>query len=421
MPFLRVTRSFTGILISLLILPSPLCSQSKALLYEDYNYEETVGMVTLRPPGATTFNTDPVTALGGTLHLDFDLLGEDYEFLHARLIHCTYDWQQSEIRSLDFLNIYNEFSLDEFTYSSNTLIPYTRYQFTLPPVTKSGNYLLVVYRDGDESDLLFTRRFVVYENLASINSRVLFSQLARQMQTHQRIDFEVRHPTLNIFNPLRDLKITILQNHNWFTAIKDLQPTAQRPDQRYLEFHHFTGENEFEGNNEFRFFDLRATQYRGRNINAIFRQGDSFSARLGKDISRTNLAYTNSIEDENGAYFAGNTDPGEDLIEADYIYTSFFLEMDKHATPVYVTGKWNNWRLDKSNEMEYEPGLGLYIKEIRLKQGFYNFAYTSDVGMKEIEGSFPETENQYEILVYFTDPSLAYHRLIGYTQLTSGN
>ncbi|MDW3194510.1 MAG: DUF5103 domain-containing protein [Cytophagales bacterium] len=395
--------------------------QSKQLVFEDKNYEDAVGMVTLRLPGATTFNTDPVIPLGQTLLLDFDLIGEDYEFLHAKLIHCTYDWQQSEIRSLDFLNIYNEFSLDEFNYSSNTLIPYTRYQFRLPPVTKSGNYLLVVYRDGDEEDLLFTRRMVVYENLAAVNGRVLFSQLARQMQTHQRIDFEVRHPTLNIFNPLRDLKVILLQNHNWYTAIRELQPTVQRPDQRYLEFHHFTGENEFPGNNEFRFFDLRATQYRGRNINAIFQQGNSYSARLGKDISRKNLAYTNSIEDENGAYFPGNTDPGEDLMEADYIYTSFFLETEQLSTPVYITGKWNNWRLDTKNEMEYEPGLGLYIKEIRLKQGFYNFAYATQEGMKEIEGSFPETENQYEVLVYFTDPSLAYHRLIGYTKLASGN
>lgn len=417
----HVTHSFTAIFFTLLFLPLCAEGQSKALTFEDKNYEEVVGMVTLRPFGATTFDTDPVISLGKTLHLDFDLIGEEYEFLHAKLIHCTYDWEQSEIRSLDFLNVYNEFSLDEFTYSSNTLINYTRYELTLPSVTKSGNYLLVVYRDGDETDLLFTRRFVVYENLATVKGRVLFSQLARQMQTHQRIDFEVRHPTLNVFNPLRDLKVVLLQNHNWYTAIRELQPTVQRPDQRYLEYHHFTGENEFPGINEFRFFDLRATQYRGRNINAVFQQGSSYSARLGKDIPRNKLSYTNTVEDENGAYFAGNTDPGEDLIEADYIYTSFFLEMSKLPYPVYIIGKWNNWRLDVNSEMEYEPGLGLYMKEVRLKQGFYNFAYTTQKGMQEIEGSFQETENHYEILVYYTDLALSYHRLIGYTKLTSGS
>ena len=421
MPFLRVTHSFTAILLIASLWPHPPAAQSKELIFEDFNYEEVVGMVTLRPPGTSTFDTDPVIGLGKTLHLDFDLIGEDYEFLHAKLIHCTYDWQPSEIRSLDYLNIYNEFSLDEFTYSANTLIPYTRYQLTLPTVTKSGNYLLVVYRDGDEEELLFTRRFVVYENQAAVDGRIMFSQLARQMQTHQRIDFEVRYPTLNVFNTRRDLKVVLLQNHNWFTAIWDLPPTVQRPDQHYLEFHHFTGENEFPGNHEFRFFDLRATQYRGRNINAVFRQGRSYSARLAKDTPRNNLAYTNSAEDENGAYFAGNTDPGEDFMEADYLYTSFFLEMEKQATPVYVTGKWNNWRLDASNEMVYEAGLGLYTKEIRLKQGFYNYAYTTKEGMDVVEGSYTETENQYEILIYFTDPSHPYHRLIGYTRLASGN
>lgn len=417
----HVTHSFTGILFIIILLPSSLKGQRKELVFEDKNYENTVGTVTLRPPGGSKFDIDPVIALGKTLHLDFDIIGEDYEFLHAKLIHCTYDWQRSDIRSLEYLNTYNEFSLDEFSYSSNTLVPYTRYQLTLPEVTKSGNYLLVVYRDGDEEDLLFTRRMVVYENLAVVNGQVLFSQLAKQMQTHQRIAFEIRHPTLNIFNAFRDVKVVILQNHNWFTAITGLQPTLQRPDQKHLEYHHFTGENEFPGSNEFRFFDLRATQYRGRNVNAVFRQGQSFSARLGKDIPRYDRAYTNTVEDENGGFFAGNTDPGEDLIEADYIYTSFFLEMEQLSTPVYVTGKWSNWRLDGDSEMEYDPGLGLYIKEIRLKQGFYNFAYTTQTGTKKIEGSFPETENQYEVLVYFTDLSLSYHRLIGYTQLASGN
>lgn len=417
----RVTYSFTAILLFTLEMPFALQGQSKVLAFEDKDYESVVGMVSLQPIGASTFDTDPVIALGQTLQLDFDLIGEDYDFLHAKLIHCTYDWQQSEIRSLDFLEVYNEFSLDDFTYSSNTFIPYTHYQLTLPTVTKSGNYLLIVYRDGDESDLLFTRRMVVYENLALIEGRMLFSQLARQMRTHQRVAFELEHPTLNIFNTFRDMKVVLLQNHNWFTAINDLQPTLQRPDQRYLEYHHFTGENEFPGLNEFRFFDLRATQYRGRFVNAIFKQGSSFSARLSKDTPRKDQAYTNSVEDENGAYFPGNTDPGEDLLEADYIYTSFFLEMEQLPDPVYVTGKFNNWRLDTTNVMQYEPGLGLYAKEIRLKQGFYNFAYTTKEGMDEIEGNFPETENQYEVLVYFTDPSLAYHRLIGYTKLTSGD
>ncbi len=416
-----VTFSFTAIFFLMTWQSLSLKGQSRQLAYEDMNYEEVVGMVTLRPLGASTFDTDPVISLGKTLHLDFDLIGDDYEFLHAKLIHCTYDWKKSEIRPLDFLRVYNEFSLDEFSYSSNTLIPYTRYQLSLPPVTKSGNYLLVVYRDGDEDDLILTRRFMVYENLASVEGRILFSQLARQMQSHQRVEFEVRHPTLNIFNAFRDLKVILLQNHNWLTSIQKLQPTLQRPDQRYLEYHHFSGENEFPGGNEFRFFDLRATQYRGRNINAIFQQGSSYSARLGKDLPRNKLAYSNASEDENGAYFAGNTDSGEDLLEADYIYTSFFLEMEQLNEPVYVTGKFNNWRLDTGNEMEYEPGLGLYVKEIRLKQGFYNFTYSTQAGTELIEGNFSETENHYEILVYFTDPSLAYHRLIGYTKLASNN
>lgn len=422
MKFSIVTFSFTALLsCSIFAYANNPSSRQKTLVFEDFNYEKAIGTVVLSPLGVSGFDSDPIVPLGQTLQLDFDLLGEEYEYLHAKIVHCTYDWKQSQIMSLDYLNIYNEFNLDNFTYS-NTLIPYTRYQFTLPNLTKSGNYLLIVYRDGDEEDLMFTRRFVVYETLAPVDARVLFSSMASQMRTHQRIDFEIRHPSLNIFNTFRDLKVIILQNHNWQSALSNLQPTLQRPDQRYLEYHHFSGENEFPGINEFRFFDLRATQFRGRNVNSVSRQGDSYSARLGKDLPRNKVAYSNLSEDKNGEFFIGNTDPGEDIMEADYIYTSFFLEIERQSDPVYLVGKFNNWRLDESNQMTYEPGLGMYYREILLKQGFYNFGYsTASEGLGAIEGNFSETENQYEILVYFIDPSLSYHRVIGYTKISSGN
>ena len=416
-----VTISFTALFCLNFFTGYTCPAERTPLIYADRNYEEEVGTVVLRPSGTSRFDTDPVIPLGQTLHLDFDVIGEESEYLNATIVHCTHDWKPSQIMSLEFLQVYNEFNLDNFSYS-NSLIPYTQYQFILPPVTKSGNYLLVVYRDGEEEDLLFSRRFVVYETMAQVEGRVQYSQLARQMQTHQRVEFEVSHPSLNIFNPFRDLQVVILQNHNWHTAKTGLQPTIQRPDQRYLEYHHFSGENEFPGLNEFRFFDLRSTQYRGRNVNAVFRQGDSFSARLGKDLPRTGLAYANSLEDENGAFFIGNTDPGAGLLEADYIYTSFFLEMPQQDEPVYVVGKFNNWHQGEENEMAYEAGLGMYFKEIRLKQGFYNFGYaTSSRGFDTVEGNFVETENQYEILVYLTDPSQGYHRVIGYTKISTGH
>jgi hypothetical protein len=60
-----------------------------------------------------------------------------------------------------------------------------------------------------------------------------------------------------------------------------------------------------------------------------------------------------------------------------------------------------------------------------LKHGYYNYIYVyvpqgSEVAdHKNIEGSFWETENNYQILVYYRAMAGRFDRLIGYRQLNS--
>jgi hypothetical protein len=66
-----------------------------------------------------------------------------------------------------------------------------------------------------------------------------------------------------------------------------------------------------------------------------------------------------------------------------------------------------------------------YELTLLLKQGYYNYIYVyvpngSHVAdHKNLEGSHWQTENDYQIFVYFREMGSRYDRLVGYRQLNS--
>ena len=96
------------------------------------------------------------------LALKFDeIYTDEADYYKAKLIHCDVNWNPSPISDLQFLFEYNEFNVDDFDFSVATKVPYTHFTFIIPKVKIPGNYLLVIYRDPDENDLIITKRFTM--------------------------------------------------------------------------------------------------------------------------------------------------------------------------------------------------------------------------------------------------------------------
>ena len=77
---------------------------------------------------------------------------------------------------------------------------------------RSGNFLLKVYRGGDESDLVITRRFLVADRKVLVDANLGQSYAASQRQKLQRINFNVMLTGLQVFNPVTDIQVVVLQN-----------------------------------------------------------------------------------------------------------------------------------------------------------------------------------------------------------------
>jgi Domain of unknown function (DUF5103) len=157
-------------LLLILALLSPL--GNKQLMYDNRVYEKEIRTVKVFGHRQTEGDQllSAVAPLGqNDLVLQFDDLRNDFNRYYAKVIHCHYDWSPSTLRDLDYLMDYNEFPILDYSFSNNTLLPYVHYEIALPQVKIPGNYLVLVYRDGDTSDIILTHRFMIYDTRTSIS------------------------------------------------------------------------------------------------------------------------------------------------------------------------------------------------------------------------------------------------------------
>ena len=105
---------------------------------------------------------------------------------------------------------------------------------------------------------------------------------------------------------------------------------------------------------------------------------------------------------------------------ANYVDVNFTLSTPPVKGDVYVAGAFNYWNLNQENRMHYDTAQNSYVTDILLKQGWYDYQYivkAPGIDPYRFEGSHFETENQYEIFVYYRPFQPQADLLIGYLRL----
>ena len=286
----------------------------------------------------------------------------------------------------------------------------------------SGNYILLVYRDRDPGQAVFTKRFMVTEGRVNIEATAGIPVLNKYKGCCQEIDFTVQHSGIVIDDPFSETTAAIYQNGLWDLGIEGLQPNMVNGDELIFDYQE---ENIFPGGNEFRFFDTKNTRIPTYYVQRIDYVDPYFHFELKPDKPNPPHLYF-SNEDINGRYAIeaeNSSDPG---VEADYVFVHFQLEMPVPLVgDVFIAGALTNWQFNDLNKMEYVTQEGAYLKTLLLKQGVYNYRYlflpagSDQFDVDEIEGSHFETENEYLILFYHRPFGTRYDRLLGHQVIHS--
>lgn len=71
----------------------------------------------------------PVVVLGtpDRIVINFDILAEDRDYLRYSLTHCNAFWQPSGLVDSEFLDGFNEGTIDDYRFSRGTTVHYVNY------------------------------------------------------------------------------------------------------------------------------------------------------------------------------------------------------------------------------------------------------------------------------------------------------
>jgi hypothetical protein len=395
-------------------------SNPKTLRLADYAYEQEIKTIQLHPNAGLEADLMPAVTKLGTwnLILEFDDLRSQRDNYYARIIHCNHDWTKSTLMDLDFMTDYNEFNVTDYHVSIDTHIPYIHYTFNLPAVKLPGNYVVIVYRAGDKDDLVLSKRFMVYDPRISFVKDGNLITSGKAARLNQQINFTISYKNIDIPNPMENVWVVIRQNQRWDNLATDIKPSFIRDFERELEYRFFDDQKLFKGGNEFRFFDLRSLNYPGRNVQNVSKQTKPYEAFIQKDKPRSDEVYS-QYKDLDGNFFITNLDYN-DIDFTNYVYVNFQLTAPRINGNVYVTGAFNYWNLNKENQMRYDTVNNEYTARFLLKQGWYDYQYavkSSSLPAYYFEGTHFETQNSYEIFVYYKANQLRAEHLIGYIKL----
>ena len=119
--------------------------------------------------------TIPVLKLNSSdqLELHFDDLDADVKYYYYTYQLCSESWEPLSLSSFDYLKGFSQMRINSYKFSSVALTRYTHYQVVLPDrniyPTRSGNYLLKVFLNGDTSQLVFTKRLMVLDSKEDVD------------------------------------------------------------------------------------------------------------------------------------------------------------------------------------------------------------------------------------------------------------
>ncbi|MBF4487025.1 MULTISPECIES: DUF5103 domain-containing protein [unclassified Flavobacterium] len=366
-------------------------------------------------------NVVPIFELGDTFTFQFDDLFANEANYYFEVIHCDYNWKPTDIPKTDYVTGFDNQRITDYSNSFNTLQVYSHYRLSFPnqfttQLRISGNYILRIL--NEDREVVFSRKFILYENHSTVAAQVKRSRDVTNIDYKQNLDFSIVSNDIVFQTPTQNVKVVLLQNGNFDTAIKNVPPQYTIGNQLVYKYNK---ETQFWGGNEFLYFENKDIRAASNNVGRVGANNDIYNSYLYTNQARANQIYT-VYQDVNGNFVVKNINASNNEIEADYAWVYFTLSAPTFRSTnkdIYITGMFNNYSLSPEYKMDYNTEKAVFEKAVMIKQGFTNFQYTiaDKKGVIDyenaIDGNFYQTENEYTILVYYKESTDRYQRVIG--------
>lgn len=366
----------------------------------------------------------PVTVLGQQtpVTISFDDLTHDYHRYSYKLEHCEADWTVSEdIFESDYCEGFaTGNTIEDFGQSLNTNQLYTHYQFNIPNnkcrIKLGGNYKVTVYDEYNEDAVAFTACFMVVEPRMKVNMELTTNTDADLNGRHQQLSMQVDYGSIRVTDASTQVKTVVMQNGRWDNAVVNAKP--QYVNNNGLMWDH-NRDLIFDGGNEYRKFEMLDVTHTTMGLESMTWDGSMYHAVVWTDEPRPSYVYD---EDADGGFYIRNSDNWDNNILSEYAMVHFRLASPRLSGEVYLNGMWTYDRFVPKYKMEWNETQQIYEASVWLKQGYYNYQYLlkqADGRLVPVpsEGNFYQTQNTYQMLVYFRGNGERTDRLVGYGKI----
>lgn len=365
---------------------------------------------------------------GERLELHFDDMEPRVKSYYYTYQLCDYNWQPVNLSPFDFIKGFTQQRISNYRFSSIAFTRYTHYQAILPEdncqPTKSGNYLLKVFLDGDTSKLVFTKALLVLDPKTTIAARIVQPFTPATYNTHQHIKFSVNLQGINASNASQQIRVRVLQNNRWDNAQANALPTFIRNST--LEY---SNESDFvfAAGKEWRWLDLRSFRLLSDRVDSANAKRTDLYVKPDIDRSAQRYLYYGDLD---GKYLVSTYETINPYWQGDYANVHFsFVPPNQQPyaqQDVYVIGQLTNYQLNESSKLHFNAEKGRYEGAQLLKQGYYSYGYLladkNDASKTTtLDGNYWETENSYTILVYYKSFTDQADQLIGVASINSRN
>jgi len=360
----------------------------------------------------------PIMTLGSSdkLTIGFDELSHDFHRLTYHIEHCEADWSTSkEIFESDWLAGFNDNPIDDYRNSINTTVLYTHYEFSIPnercKLRISGNYRITVFDEDNDNERLLEVEFYVVEPLMTVGIEGTTNTDIDMNKSHQQLSVSLKYNNIDVTQADEQISTIFMQNWREDNARRNIKPNfinhlgATWQHNRQLIF---------DAGNEYHKFEVLDVKHTTMGLESIEWDGRNYQAYPFTSTTRRN--YMMDV-DADGAFCIRNSDRIESDYTCDYVWVNYSLKV-LYQGDIYIDGHWTNDYLRDTYKMQYDEENHMYHAKILQKQGYYSYQYITQSGnIPPSEGNFYETENKYQVLVYYKGTGARTWQLVGYRAL----
>ena len=377
-----------------------------------------------------------------TLHISFDEMSHDVHFY-------TYTVQMMNggmsataslnggMLSSEYLRGFTTRDITDYEHSINTSREYTHYWFDFPnedmAITKSGNYRLTIYEDGNPDNRVAEVDFCVVEPMVKIDTKVRANTDIEFNGRYQQVDVDVDFKPAGIRYQPSEISVVVTQNNRQDNSVTMTQPTFVEPNRlRYINNKALI----FEAGNEYHHFDAFSCFYAGYGIDRVYHEmGDYHALLFPNEITKGQYIHE---FDSDGRFVVNAERTNDSDTEAEYLWVYWTLPAEKpwFDGMLYVGGDIFGNELSLRNRMQYDAETKCYWLTALVKQGGYDYQYwfvpkvprdqvpstkvnQSKATLQRTDGSYWQTENEYAVYVYWRPFGARYDRLVGLQILKS--